>query len=195
LNNSEKPAFGSVLDLQTYIVKSVVDALEIGPDTAVVEFGAGTGDFTLPIAHRLQQLDGNGIVFGLDISDRLVEALDQRAFDENLDNRVRAVSLTRTKDWAFPIKDAKVDRVLSVNALQYLDDPSSVYSEIERVLKPGGSLFVADWRRDGFDFSDVQSQSVFANKVKSDMVRAGLHHPELVEQQPSYWILRARKVG
>jgi SAM-dependent methyltransferase len=44
----------------------------------------------------------------------------------------------------FPLKDASVDRVLSIAGLHHVEDKCALFTEMRRVLKPGGRIVVAD---------------------------------------------------
>ena len=65
-------------------------------------------------------------------------------------------------DWTnLPIRDAQMNRVLAVHALEYCDDPTRMLQEIWRVLTPGGrALIVVPNRRSGWARSE---QSLFSH--------------------------------
>jgi SAM-dependent methyltransferase len=128
-------------------VHGVIAALDLKPGSVVVEIGAGSGHFTIPMARWLDGQGGDGVVFGFDLSPALVQRLVQAAVDGDLDRRVRARPISDPQVAPLPIRDASVDRVLAVNALHYLADPLPAYMEIARVLKPGGFALLVDWQR------------------------------------------------
>ncbi|MDJ0767097.1 MAG: methyltransferase domain-containing protein [Myxococcota bacterium] len=134
--------------VETPPTANVIEALLLTPDSVVVEFGAGSGHFTLPVATRLKRTAGLGLIFGFEYSAALVEKLDEAAVLLELEGRVRSWPLTNMAvSDVLPIQDAKVDRVLAVNSAHYLHDPSRICQEFARILKPGGCALVADWHR------------------------------------------------
>jgi len=44
----------------------------------------------------------------------------------------------------FPLKDASVDRVLSIAGLHHVENKCALFAEMRRILKPGGRIVVAD---------------------------------------------------
>jgi len=44
----------------------------------------------------------------------------------------------------FPLKDASVDRVLSIAGLHHVENKCALFTEMRRILKPGGRIVVAD---------------------------------------------------
>jgi len=177
-------------------VYALIDALELEPDSVVAELGAGQGHFTLPIARKLVELGSRGLIFAFEYSDEMIARLDAAANELGVDNRVRAWPLTRMEEPdTFPLQDGKVDRVLAVNAVHYLDDPVPVYQEITRVLKPHGQLLVADWKR-GPAASMGESSSPgrsSATMVVADLSKAGFGTHEIVDLEGYSWAIRAKQ--
>ena len=128
--------------------RSVMEALYLAPDDVVFEFGAGNGHFTLPMARYFQRLHGKGLVFAVDFSKSLVTSLEQRAHEYGLDTRVRAICLQEISPHTLPVSNERIDSVLAANSVQYMGDPLPYLREFERILKPGASLLIADWRRE-----------------------------------------------
>jgi hypothetical protein len=56
-------------------VHGVIAALDLQPDSVVVEIGAGEGRYAIPIASWLDELGGDGVVFGLEVADTLLRRL------------------------------------------------------------------------------------------------------------------------
>jgi SAM-dependent methyltransferase len=173
-------------------VHGVIAALDLEPDTVVVEIGAGVGHYTIPIAHWLDSLGGGGLVFGLDIAHALTNRLERAMLDNDLDHRIRPLPLPQSLEGELPIRDAVVDRVLAVNSAHYLEDPAPVYREISRILKPGGFALLADWRRDDIVVPDARTgQEVTLNSVALDVLGTGTLVPTSI-QLPGYrFALRA----
>ena len=92
------------------------------PEGVGLEVGVGSGRFASPLGVRL----------GVDPSDRMLEKALERGVDV-----VKAVGEV------LPVRDSCLDYVLMVTTVCFLDDVVSVFREVYRVLKPGGSVVVA----------------------------------------------------
>jgi ubiquinone/menaquinone biosynthesis C-methylase UbiE len=102
----------------------------------VLDVGCGEGSLSREIA---ETLGPDGKVIGLDISADLLELARETTSRSN----VEYVKRTAT---ALEFDDELFDIVLSCNALKFLTplDLSKAMSEMIRVLKPGGTLLIAD---------------------------------------------------
>jgi ubiquinone/menaquinone biosynthesis C-methylase UbiE len=95
---------------------------------SVLEYGCGTGSSAFDIA-RL-----GGHVTGIDISPVAIELAIRQAADEGVSERTRFL-LMNAEELEFP--DRSFDVICGSGILHHLDLEKS-YSEIARVLKPGG---------------------------------------------------------
>lgn len=94
--------------------------------TRVLEYGCGTGTYSLPLAAR------GALVAGIDISDVAIAQAAEQARREHLDIEYRRMDAERLE---FP--DNTFDLVCGVAILHHLD-LNRAYGCLARVLKPGG---------------------------------------------------------
>jgi len=108
------------------------------PGDTVVDVGAGTGFFSFPAASLVGP---TGRVYAVDVSEELVELLQERA------NRGKAENLTPVLSTPahIPIEDAAADVTLLANVLHGI--PPSTVDEAVRLLRPGGRLVNVDWKK------------------------------------------------
>ncbi|MCL6439044.1 MAG: class I SAM-dependent methyltransferase [Rubrobacteraceae bacterium] len=116
----------------------VLDLLDLAGDETVVDYGAGTGTLTIPLAHRLPR----GTVHAIDENPQMIERLRERLAAEHLPN----VSVHHISDDAVPLPDGSADRILAVNLLHELEEKA--LREMQRLLTPSGFLLVVDWNAD-----------------------------------------------
>lgn len=107
--------------------------------SAVLEIGSGPGEVALEIARRLPGAE----VVGVDLAETMIEAALRRARTEGLEGRVRFVLADAA---ALPLPDASVDAVVSTLSLHHWAEPPAVFTEIARVLRPGGTVLIYDVR-------------------------------------------------
>jgi ArsR family transcriptional regulator len=113
----------------------------------VADLGCGTGNLTVELGRHTKQ------VIGVDNSDEMLEAAQQRTRDLN------NVELRRGDLESIPIEDSAVDAALLTVVLTYVPDPMIVLREMQRILAPGGQGVVIDvLRHDRDDFRRQMGQ-------------------------------------
>jgi ubiquinone/menaquinone biosynthesis C-methylase UbiE len=115
----------------------VVDLLALTGVETVVDYGAGTGVYTLPVAAALPR----GRVLAVDMSRDLLDILESK-LTPDLAGRVEIVE---TRGNEVPLPDGAADVVLSVNVWHELYDETEALAEMKRVLTPTGRLVIVDW--------------------------------------------------
>lgn len=115
----------------------VLAALDAQPGEDVLDLGCGPGFELAALASAV----GSGTVTGIDAADAMVAMAARRNHDRR---NVRVASGQAT---AIPLDSASVDRVVSVQVLEYVADVPAALHELRRVLRPGGRavLWVTDW--------------------------------------------------
>mmetsp|Transcript_67919 Transcript_67919/g.212460 ORF Transcript_67919/g.212460 Transcript_67919/m.212460 type:complete len:266 (+) Transcript_67919:101-898(+) len=107
-------------------------------DKTVLEVGSGWGGPSLLFAKEC----GSARVVGIDLQPKVVEKANIRAAELGLQDRVEFKTVNSLA-WPFP--DATFDIVFSKDALLHTADKETLYAEMARVLKPGGTVVYADW--------------------------------------------------
>jgi ubiquinone biosynthesis O-methyltransferase len=105
---------------------------------AVLDAGCGTGIFSAIFARN-----GAGRVVGIDISPGSLETARGLKEKFNLAN----VSFERQDMLQLPFADGTFDIVWAWGTVHHTTDPLRAISELARVLRPGGSLFLAVYKR------------------------------------------------
>jgi ubiquinone/menaquinone biosynthesis C-methylase UbiE len=105
-----------------------------GPFARSLEIGAGTGYFSL----NLMQDGVIGAATCTDISPGMLDTLEANARTLGLD-----VETTACDAAALPFEDGSFDLILGHAVLHHLPDLDRAFSELNRVLAPGGTLFFA----------------------------------------------------
>jgi arsenite methyltransferase len=109
----------------------------IEPGSVVLDLGCGAGTDLLIAA---QMTGSAGRVIGVDMTATMLERARQSATEMGLTN----VELHESLIEALPLDDASVDVVISNGVIDLVPDKDAVLDEIDRVLRPGSRLQLAD---------------------------------------------------
>lgn len=76
---------------------------------------------------------------------------------------------------AIPLPDTSIDVVLLFEAIYYVSDPATFFSEAKRVLRPGGKLLIVTANRDLYDFtpSPFSSRYLGVRDLAAELGQAG----------------------
>jgi SAM-dependent methyltransferase len=99
-------------------------------DVDVLDYGCGWGGETLWLARQVRS------VIGFDVEDSSVSQARAAARDEGISN----CSFLSSQDGRIPLDAASVDAVFSTDTFEHVMDLDRAFSEIYRVLRPGGLL-------------------------------------------------------
>lgn len=113
--------------------------ISLHPHAKVGDFGAGAGDYALPIAEKLS--DG-GTVYAFDVVPEVVERLKQARA-----HRVRAsfIPLCVDLNKGIPLRDELLDVGVLINTLSLIREREFFLRELHRVLGRGNAVLFAEW--------------------------------------------------
>ena len=111
-------------------------SLELGEQ--VLDIACGTGLVSFEASRAVSR---GGHVLGIDLSERMVDAAEQRAQEMKLSN----CSFSRMDAETLALPEASFDVVLCALGLMYMPDPEQAVREMRRVLRPGGRVSLAVW--------------------------------------------------
>lgn len=109
----------------------------IEPGQVVLDLGCGAGTDLLIAA---QMTGPGGRAIGVDMTAAMLERTRASATDMGLAN----VELHESLIESLPVEGASVDVVISNGVIDLVPDKEAVFDEIDRVLRPGGRLQIAD---------------------------------------------------
>jgi SAM-dependent methyltransferase len=109
----------------------------VAPGEVVLDLGCGAGTDLLVAA---QMTGPTGRAIGVDMTPAMLERAAASARSMGLEN----VELHESLIEAVPLDDASVDLVISNGVIDLVPDKERVFDEIDRVLRPGGRLQLAD---------------------------------------------------
>lgn len=111
------------------------DALSPRPSETILDIGSGNGLLSAELARAVGP---NGRVVGVDPSQDMRQSAIQRCGEFDW------VSFMDGSVYDLPVETASVDKAVSVQVFEYLDDLPLAISEAARVLRIGGRLVISD---------------------------------------------------
>jgi len=119
---------------------ALVRLLRLRGAETVIDFGAGTGMYSLPIAESLP----HGTLYAVDEQQVLLDRLRQKLSAQPPAGRVEPLLNVENH---VPLPDGAGDRILLVNVLHHIYDEPAALAEVTRLLAPGGLLVSVEFAR------------------------------------------------
>lgn len=145
-------AYSSAFEkLTSQFAEDAVSRLSPNPGESVLDVGAGTGVFSLAAARS------GADVHATDFAQGMVDFIQQRIDNDLIHN----IKTSVMDGQALDIADASYDISASIVGLIFFPDIDKGFSELRRVLKPGGRCAVVCWDHpENFDMMKLLKQSI-----------------------------------
>jgi ubiquinone/menaquinone biosynthesis C-methylase UbiE len=121
--------------------QEVIHALAVQAGATVVDLGAGTGYFALPLARAV---GAAGRVIAVDAQDEMLELLRRKISSSAVSN----IELVRAEADRIALPDSACDLIFLANVWHEIPDRVAALVEAKRVLKAQGRIAILDWRPD-----------------------------------------------
>lgn len=173
LDKSVDPTFPAKLESYTL--------LNLNESETILDLGCGTGFDAIRMA---KVKGGEGKVFGLDLDPKFIAHAKEAQAEDNVENVEFMVGSAEKLPFGNNVFDAvRVERLF-----QHLENPQVVWSEIKRVLKPGGALVVVetDWKGLSFYSPAFEVSDSLVNFLVHKRLNNGMASRELISQMVSH---------
>jgi len=120
--------------------ETVIDSLGIRPGDDVADLGAGSGYFTIRLARAVAP---GGRVYAVDVDPQMLEYIDRRAQEEQLDN----IQTILADPHDPKLGSSSVDLIFLCNTLHHISDRARYYPLLAQAIKPGGRLVNIDFQK------------------------------------------------
>jgi ubiquinone/menaquinone biosynthesis C-methylase UbiE len=154
-----------------------------------IDLGSGRGTDALRMAESIGE---TGFVYGIDISDGMLEKAKQNAAKFAMPN-VRFVKSELEK---LDLADNLANLVISNCSLNHASDKQAVWNEIYRILKPGGRFVISDiysthviadeYKNDAIAIAECWAGAVTKAEYLLHLSRAGFKTIEIIEESKPY---------
>ena len=117
-------------------LQQILNSLIVKEGYRVLDLGTGSGYIAFPFA----KMNPSSEIVGLDIAAKTLVRNTEKAAEEGLSN----LKFVAYEGIEFPFEDNTFDCVVTRYALHHFPDIEKTFSEIKRVMKPKGQLFISD---------------------------------------------------
>lgn len=127
--------------------------LELG--MKVLDVGCGTGNFSMKLAER------GCVVTGIDVSEEMLKVAREKAAEKSL-----SISYLQMDATELAFDDGAFDVVLTMAAVEFIEDTARAVEEMFRVVKNGGQVLIgtinadSDWG-DYYQAKKLQENSIY----------------------------------
>lgn len=160
--------------------------LALSGPRVLVEIGAGTGFFAAPFARSMR----SGTVYACDVQDEMVAWMK-----EHLPSDIRyGVVPMKMGERSVPLRDGIADLVYMMNLHHELEDRTALMKEAYRLLKPGGTVMVIDWKKEETPEGPPLDIRVTEEEIIADIDAAGFREVKRHPVLPYHSFVTAKKL-
>ena len=169
--------------------EKITDLLQIKPGDKIADVGAGTGLFTRIFSERV---GSKGQVYAIDISRNFVNNIRKWAEAKQRKN-IETIVNSQTNTG---LKNNSVDLVFICDTYHHFENPEKMMQSVYQALKPGGRLFIIDFRKQKNISSDWVMKHVRADQsqVIKEVRAAGFQYLREIKLLKQNYFLMFRKL-
>lgn len=164
----------------------IMELIELEKGMSVADIGCGIGYFAIPMA---KTVGNSGVVYALDLNPLMLEELDRRVQETELDN----VKLIQSSENDFKMPQASVDVAFTATVHHELDDAVKFLKACNTILKPGGKMVVLDWHVIEEPMGPPKHKRVPKEKTIQDLEEAGFASMHAYMVGESFYIVVGEK--
>lgn len=167
----------------------LIESLDFKPGMMVADIGAGSGVITRKVAPLLEP---DGKVFAVDIQKEMLDALNQKMKELEIDN----VEPVLGKEASPNLKPGSIDLAFMVDVYHEFSYPYEMTLELTQSLKPGGRLVFVEYRKEDPKVPILEVHKMSETQVKKEMAQPefGLKWKETIDVLPRQHIIVFERV-
>lgn len=140
--------------------EGIITSLHLHGDESVIDFGAGNGAYSIPIAKKLN--GGSGHLYVVDIQQGVLSRL-QHEFSQDELRTVSFISGDFEKIKGVPLKEEIADLIIISSILSRSEQKDNILAEANRLLKIDGKVLLIDWSS-GYGYSSIDTSNSLNHK-------------------------------
>jgi len=158
--------------------------LDMDKSEVLVEIGAGTAFFSIAF---LQQFKPS-VVYACDLNETMINWIK-----ENVIQKYRNIIPVKNEENSVPLDDGIADLVFMITLHHELDNPSLILDESYRILKPGGEIFIVDWKKEDMPQGPPVSIRCIPQQVKEQLIKSGFSGVSIFNELPKHFLVVGKK--
>ncbi|MDD5567966.1 MAG: methyltransferase domain-containing protein [Candidatus Omnitrophica bacterium] len=165
--------------------KLVFGELKLNEGDFFLDLGCGAGDYSIQAAKTVGR---KGKVYALDQWQEVIESISEKADAQGL---ININSIKSNIISSLPIEDKVIDVCLLAQVLHGFNlskDAKILFTEISRVLKPGGRLAILEFTNKDVGFGPPMRIRLSPEKIETAITQHGFKKISLVNYGCSYLI-------
>lgn len=176
LNNPQR-----LMDIPPVYIRS---KLNMEKSEVLVEIGAGTAFFSIAF---LQQLNPS-IIYACDLSGTMINWIK-----ENVSPKHPNIIPVKNEEYSVPLDDGIADLVFMITLHHELENPSLILEESYRILKPGGEIFIVDWKKKDMPQGPPVAIRYLPEQVKDQLIKSGFSGAHIFNKLPKHFLVVGTK--
>ena len=146
----------------------------------IIDVGCGFGGINLVLGGSFTESE----IIGIDLSEPLLEIARENIENTDLADRMK---FEKADVQEIPYDENSFDVVINTNMVHLVDDPVKMLNEIERILVPGGYLFVADLRRSWLGIFEREIRSALTLDEARDLFKQSKLREGVLAKTSLWW--------
>ena len=151
--------------LEYFDPAKIWETLSPAPDCTLIDIGAGVGFVSIPFAKHFPGAQ----VYGCDILEGMIALLREDAEQQGLGNLDARVMQPNAVD----LPGGAADLITMAQLHHELDEAVPLLVECKRLLKPGGTVAIVDWKDEENDKSPAAGRRVPEAQIRADLEAGG----------------------
>lgn len=139
--------------------------MDLKPGMTVADIGAGSGYHAV----RMAKMVGEGKIYAVDVEPKMIDYLNKRIKDEGYKN----IKTILGKEQSVELPAASIDIMIMVDVYHELSFPYEIAHSMLDALKPGGKLFLIEYRAEDSSVPIKQVHKMTQKQAAKELKAAG----------------------
>ncbi|NOX24574.1 MAG: class I SAM-dependent methyltransferase [Deltaproteobacteria bacterium] len=162
------------------------DKLDMKQADIFVEIGAGTAFFSLAFLQHAKPEK----IYACDVS-----AVMLNWMAANIVPQYPNIIPVKTAETSVPLAAETADLVFMIALHHELCHPDLTIAESYRILKPGGKIFIVDWKKEDMAEGPPTRIRCLAAQVKEQLLHPGFKDVKIFSEMPKHFLVVGTKGG
>ncbi len=164
----------------------ILEAVGIQAGATVIDVGAGTGFWTVPLSRRVGT---SGKVLAIDVEPIMIKELSELVKAQGIGN----VSVVKSEDLSIPLADHIADAALVGFVLHHASEPKGFLHEVTRLLRSDGRVVVVEWHKRATEHGPPVELRLSEEETRSLLEKEGYAVDQVPAGHDDVYVLLGRR--